>query len=198
MTSPTANAFTAPTPTMIWLAVEPESTATAGSGVPPEGWALAFGADASTFMCSDPHASAIWSLPHSRKSNSIRASMGPRNCAAGDPGTPARKGAVRVVHKRWKLSTHPRSSHGAGGASSRKGPYLPGSKIDGVPAVRFIGAKYARICRVTGIIAARSGDVLIGSSPREKIKLSSLHYAQVAPLHFLEEEPRSSQLHCQK
>src|SRR5580698_7608218 len=157
------------------VAVDPESTATAAAGVPPDGADVTLpDAGANTFICSDPPANAICSLPHSRKSNSTRASCGPRNCTAGNVLAPDRTTSVGVSYQRAKFSTHPRSSHGDGGESSANTPLTPGSKIVGVSVARFTGAKYARICRITGTMAARNGEVLIKALPPKRRKLSAV------------------------
>src|SRR5271165_1720373 len=86
---------------------------------------------------------------------------------------PDRTTPVGVSYHRAKFSTHPRSSHGAGGEFSANTPHNPGSNIVGVSVVRFTGAKYARICRVTGTIAARNGVVLIKALPPRRRKPSA-------------------------
>ena len=141
MMSPMENELTDVAPTNISNAVELGSAAIAASGVPPEGCAATLGSDASTFICSEPPAKAICNFPHSRKSNSTRASSIPRNCAAAAPLTPARRGSAGVRLSLAKLSTHPRSSHGGGGESSWKAPSFPGSKMAGASVARFTGAK---------------------------------------------------------
>ena len=123
------------------LAVEPGSSARAARGVPPDGCASELGSASSTFICCAPPAKAIWSFPHSKKSNSTRPVRLLRHCRTGATGDPAPATSIVVPQKRAKLPIQPRSTQGEGGASRLNIPCLAGSNIVADSAERSTAAK---------------------------------------------------------
>ena len=121
-------------------------------------------------MCSDPPASAICSLPHSRKSNSTRASSGRaelcRRRARERPPAAAPSPSRTVA---GSCRSTPDQSTADGGWSKRKDSVLARIKNRRRPRrpVHRRQSKPASAALI-GTIAARTGDVLIGSSPQRK------------------------------
>ena len=129
--SPIAKLSTAPAPTTIWLAVDPASTASAVNATPPDG-------RASRPVPVPAHSCAAIRPPEPSATFPTRGTRTPparpaarETAPVTAPNAPARKASVFVPQNLWKLSIHPKSSHGAGGEPARNAPYFPGSKIAG-------------------------------------------------------------------
>src|SRR6185437_698265 len=105
------------------VAVEPEAARLAAAiAFDPDPFAAAPAAGVSRFMCCDPAESAIESLLHVLNRNETLASTVSFTWNSVTAGLPVARPDNLLSDFRVNSSIHPRSIHGAGGASSANCP----------------------------------------------------------------------------